>query len=206
MGTVRALRILNQLTAEDLARYAEFETQLATTGVVGLPSPAKVTPELQRDFTYQRVRGWVRPLNSIRVDGRDVDVGHLGNLLWVENYRRATRLILAIEAWKLEHGRLPKSLEDLKGKYPDQLPIDPYTGGEFDYEPKGRPYYIVSSTTNSAQRTLEPGRPFIACDTWSAELHESSSNNFTSPCEERPSNGAAPKTEIWKGVWVFPIP
>jgi hypothetical protein len=50
-----------------------------------------------------------------------------------ETVRRATRLILALEAWKVQHGSLPKSLDQLVGPYLDRLPVDPYSGVPFHY-------------------------------------------------------------------------
>jgi hypothetical protein len=148
----------------------------------------------------------VTPSISVRVNGQEVDIGNYGYCLKVETYRRATRLILALEAWKLEHRELPKSLDELEDKYLDKVPVDPYTGKAFGYGPTGFPYSIVSEPGFAATRTLEPGRPYIACDTWSAETYYpdaaiDKSSSASGGFEE--SKGVC---EVWKGVWVFPIP
>ena len=124
-----------------------------------------------------------------------------------ETHRRATRLILALEAWKLDHGGLPKSLEDLKGKYLDQLPVDPYTGGAFRYKPKGLPYGVEFGAAGSNPKEAEliaPGRPFVSCDSWFARRGARANGN------QRPPDGRAgaglPNTETWYNVCVFPIP
>ncbi|MEN6405575.1 MAG: hypothetical protein ABFC77_03800 [Thermoguttaceae bacterium] len=58
-------------------------------------------------------------------------------LLFNQTYRRATQLILALEAWKLQHGSLPKTLDPLVGPCLDRLPDDPYSHRPFLYFPKG---------------------------------------------------------------------
>ena len=49
----------------------------------------------------------------------------------------STRIRLALVAWQMEHGELPTSLSQLVGPYFEQLPLDPNTGGEYHYFPKG---------------------------------------------------------------------
>ncbi len=53
--------------------------------------------------------------------------------------RRGTMLQLALEAYRLQHDRLPTSLNDLVGVYFDKLPTDPYSGNEFVYFAQGIP-------------------------------------------------------------------
>jgi hypothetical protein len=58
-------------------------------------------------------------------------------VLAIETARNATRAILALEAWKHDHGGLPKRLEQLVGPYLDRLPLDPCSGEPFHYLPDG---------------------------------------------------------------------
>ena len=202
---VRSFRLLNKLTAEKLAQCNERVGQLAAGGFVALPSDVKLSPELNRDITYQHVRTLVRP-DEYFVNGREYGMRQLGDCLEVEVYRRATRLIMAVEAWKLEHGALPKALADLTDKkYLEQLPVDPYTGRAFRYEPHGIAGLVVWGVYYSPENTLEPGRPFLSCDTWSARPRQTFSED-----EPRPPKGHADagpsKPEVWRDVWVFPIP
>lgn len=46
-----------------------------------------------------------------------------------------TRVLLAIEAYKADQGALPPSLHALVPAYLSDLPVDPMTGYEFDYQP-----------------------------------------------------------------------
>jgi hypothetical protein len=55
------------------------------------------------------------------------------DVLSVENRRRATVIVLALEAWKAKHGKLPRTLDELVGAYLDKLPLDPYSGGPYRY-------------------------------------------------------------------------
>ena len=55
----------------------------------------------------------------------------------LENHRRATLIILALQAWKLEHDAYPKTLDELVGPYLARLPNDPYSGQPYQYYPEG---------------------------------------------------------------------
>ena len=48
-------------------------------------------------------------------------------------------LVFAIAAYRLEHGELPKTLADLNKEYFDHMPLDPYSGYQFRYFPRGIP-------------------------------------------------------------------
>lgn len=71
--------------------------------------------------------------------------------LWLasfESNRRATIITLALEAYRLEKGKVPESLDQLVGTEFDTLPLDPYSGHKFLYFPQGIPI-----PENSAQLT-----------------------------------------------------
>jgi len=83
--------------------------------------------------------------------------------------RRTTLILLAVEAWRLEHGQLPDKLEDLVGPYLEQLPTDPYSRGAFSWFPRGHalPIYwsLPDDTRPLFQRAGENAEePFL----WSA--------------------------------------
>ncbi len=54
----------------------------------------------------------------------------------LETSRRGTRLVMAIEAWKLRHGSLPKKLDELVGSCIDRMPVDRIQAGRSDTFPK----------------------------------------------------------------------
>jgi MFS family permease len=201
----RALRMLNQLTAKALTQCQVTEEAEKNYGdAAPLPSAVAVPSEMDREPTYDLVRNMVRPWISTVVGGVNQENGIQNEYLAIETWRRATLLIMALEAWKLDHGDLPKSLEDLEGKYLNRLPTNPFNGFTFDYAPKGIADYLVSSTPRFFDQTLAPRRPFLACGTWSAPAHSLVSEDDPKPPED--VRAASPRTAIWRNVWVFPIP
>ena len=74
-------------------------------------------------------------LFPIGVAGQNAAYGYVR----FEADRRAAMLALALEAYKLEHKKLPASLDDLVDKYFETLPLDPYSGQKFVYLPDGIP-------------------------------------------------------------------
>jgi hypothetical protein len=100
---------------------------------------------------------------------------------WIESDRRITRLVLALEAWRLEHGQLPENLELLAGPgsahYFRQLPVDPTTGKPFRYFPKGIPFPVESLVYLGRQREkVAANTPLVAGS--SVELNLGGSRPF----------------------------
>ncbi len=90
-----------------------------------------------------------------------------------EAQKRATLLLLALEAYRLEHGKLPAKLADLVGAYLPAMPLDPYSGKDFLYFPEGvpKPVTDVESIDLAEARkiwfSMAPGTPGI----WSTGPH-----------------------------------
>ena len=104
----------------------------------------------------------------------------------IETRRRATRLILALVAWKLEHGELPETLDELIGAGLERLPIDPYSGRPFRYFSEGLPTPLVWSSQSYSKKFVVPvGAPFV----WSAGR-----------------KAVATDLEVLKAGWPFPLP
>jgi hypothetical protein len=113
-----------------------------------------------------------------------------------EKYHRATQLVLAIEAWKLDHGRLPDSLDQLTGKYIERLPVDPYDGRQFGYYPKGtskRLEWNINYNAEENLRVIEPGQPFVGWWAWTGGSGDTNAYD---------RDGGMPN----RWGWVFPIP
>ena len=192
----RALRILNMLTAEQSDRCRKAEEALAAGDAAPSPLYASIPAAFYIDPVAGEVVVMVMPFGP-----RDSWI-----INDIEAYRRATQLVLALETWKLEHGSLPKSLEELKGKYLDQLPLGPYTGAAFRYEPKGLPYYVYFGTRRSADtKVIEPGQPLVSCESRDAWRANGRSNRGTGPKNGRAGDRSL-ETERWSGVYAFPIP
>ncbi len=141
-----------------------------------------------------------------------------------ETTRRATMIILALEAYRLEHGTLPQTLAELKGTYFDKVPLDPYAALPFVYFRDGLPKPETaleakqleaaakdSSSENAAP--LTPGMPCIWCtgrNLWVRyweNLHPQDADDSTiSYYAEIGSSEELPRYVAWgKGCW-FPIP
>ena len=67
------------------------------------------------------------------------------------------RLVRFMLDFKREHHKLPDSLHELVPAYFDKLPIDPWGGREFVYEPKG-----LVGQFHFKNCLLESGTPFLA--------------------------------------------
>jgi hypothetical protein len=87
--------------------------------------------------------------------------------------RRGTLLLLALEAYRRDHGPLPAALDDLVGSYLDALPRDPYSGRAFRYFAHGLPnpttgieaaqLQQVQHAQQRVERPLTLGTPCIWC-------------------------------------------
>ncbi len=128
----RARRLLNVLTAEDLDRVSFAQKELRND------VPISVTDS---DSAFDNNLPWVRSTWA------------LGNVfyyyadpIWAilrmqedAVQRNAAIVSMALSAWRIEHGTLPQTLEQLVGTYFDRLPLDPYTGEAFGYRREGFP-------------------------------------------------------------------
>jgi hypothetical protein len=85
----------------------------------------------------------------------------------VETRRRAARIVMALEARKLDHrGELPQTLGELVGNYLDRLPNDPFSGVAFWYVRDGiaAPPALAAPGSDAWRYYKVPRKPFI----WSA--------------------------------------
>ena len=74
--------------------------------------------------------------------------------------REATLLTMALIAYRKEHGKLPRRLDQLIGEYFIALPLDPWSGREFGYRPDG-----FSTRVKFSNHTTELGQPML----WSSD-------------------------------------
>jgi len=125
----RALRLLNYLTTVQIEQEdPHSESILLASGWARQPQrSAELLFTLQREFRSWEWwedgwQSWQRKIEQIRQD-----------TLAAQTACNATRLVLALEAWKLRHGTLPKTLDELVGSCLDRLPTDPYSGESFLY-------------------------------------------------------------------------
>jgi hypothetical protein len=76
---------------------------------------------------------------------------------WTLCHRGGTQLALAAEAYRLEHGELPRELSDLQGKYFEKLPVDPFYNSQFVWFPWG----LRSTVRLQNVSRLPAGTPFV---------------------------------------------
>jgi hypothetical protein len=144
----RTVRVLNLWSAETLEACARAESSAAAGGRIALGSGGWTTGPW-----WSRVRE-ATPLWPGEPDATSFCHG-LAN---IETHRRAMRSLLALEAWKLDHGRLPQSLEELlTDRYLERPPVDPFWGKLFQYYPKG----VQFAFRDTRGKTIEPGMPFL---------------------------------------------
>jgi ABC-type transport system involved in multi-copper enzyme maturation permease subunit len=130
----RALRLLSVLTAEDLRELDYFVSGIAEgTPVTRLLWYVK--PPADNQYAE-----WLKTTPLLSRFFRPGGIGEqLGREFASEtNFRRATHLLMALEAWKADHhGELPERLDQLVGPYLEKLPLDPFTSRDYVYEPRG---------------------------------------------------------------------
>ena len=146
-----------------------------------------------------------------------------------ETARQAMRVILALEAYKLQHGSLPKSLGELVGPYLDRLPVDPYSDQPFRYfrdglkEPLGFNEPFWGWSREVAIGEIPANTPFIwslgpkvrlntypekkkrIVDEYYIKFpwpYYGDARRFELPDMRRPTS----EYDVWSSGWPFPIP
>jgi hypothetical protein len=148
---------------------------------------------------------------------------------------RATRLVLALEARKLQHGSLPKSLDQLVGPYLDRLPLDPYSGGPFRYFPDGLTIPLTwhqpvwEGVLSGVSGDVPANRPFVwssgAKIVWHQDPRESDVRRLCFIYTDLAIQSGANRPgyqyqryradwsrfphsnyDVWEAGWAFPIP
>jgi hypothetical protein len=85
--------------------------------------------------------------------------GNAETWLNAQMQRDVTQVILALEAYRLEHGVLPATLDELTGPYVSKLPRDPYSGDSFRYFPHGIPHRLTNN--RSGDGPIPADTPFL---------------------------------------------
>jgi hypothetical protein len=149
--TARARRLASYFTVKNLDRIESLEQSLASEAATTLPRIASYTDSDPRWREYREPEAWTRTTPLASPDCWRMRDGFPDeNLLQQEMYRRVVRVQLALFAWRHEHGQFPQTLDALVGPYFDQLPLDPYCGRPFRYEPKGWPWDVRWIASNGS--------------------------------------------------------
>ena len=144
----RLLRIVDQLARYDLERARGAEVAVRAGRRIPVVRDANAAC---REHPAGR---WLRTTCSYFDPDKLMAGSHDAEqcLARMEDLRRTTRVMLAIEAWKLEHGRLPDSLDDVVGKDLSGTAVNPISKRPFGYLPHGVPMEMDG---------IPAGTPFI---------------------------------------------
>ena len=163
----RTIRLLNRYTAHQLLSLEDVERAVADG--LKLPMPHHLRYRNRFPYGNSRLTGWNHGARLLE-RFHDLDWYWKARMsVDAATQRRATCLLLALTAWKLEHGKLPDTLDDLVGPYLTKLPPDPHTGEPFRYFPQGIPIAIMQTNAVDEEpiELLSAGQPFI----WSTGWH-----------------------------------
>jgi len=153
----RTLRLINMVTREDLDDIHKAVSNAKNGKRIDVlpywPAYASDTPGRALTSGESLDLYYFRRMQSSRY------------VIWhyavMENCRRAARIVLALQAWKLEHGGYPKTLDELVGPYFKELPKDPYRAEPYQYFPEGLKAWIPGPGMNFELLSSGMDKPFI---------------------------------------------
>jgi hypothetical protein len=150
---VRLERLLDATFAAVVSESETVESELRTQGFVARTPEriARWNGRLGAPWTYERTT--LAPPQFVDLPSSrepELNVNQMAT-------QRMDLLALAIADFKREHRQRPASLQELVPLYFPQLPIDPWTGRNFHYEPQGVPVGI-----DFEPETLAAETPFLA--------------------------------------------
>jgi hypothetical protein len=200
----RALRLLNLLTRDQLDRVRQAESD-AEQG-----KPVKFTGKGREYFyrweEYSRERAYAlhEAVNIPPLRYADFSNFVINSCALLENHRRATTILFALQAYKLEHGEYPKTLDELAGTYFDQVPIDLYSGEPYLYYPEGLKTWMQGPGMNFELLSSGTDRPFI----WSTsqQIHViPDEKQFLSRYLVYDKALASNKDNAWPFTWAYSV-
>jgi hypothetical protein len=111
--------------------------------------------------TLQRLR-WI--FSEWRSQRQAKVAQHYQHYLRILADRRSVRILIALRRYKNEHGRWPRTLDDIKGTAPGEAFIDPRNDGSFVYKLTAGGFELYSKGPNKID---EGGRYKPTADDWS---------------------------------------
>ncbi len=199
----RAVRLINHIVDHDLRQIHDLEERVSQGEPTYEPS-GYFSDEISQ---WWDTTPWAPHFFFLYLQYRQGE-----NVARMAAVRRATRVTLAIEAWKAEHGELPDSLDVLLGKYLDKLPMDPYVGEPIKYFPKGTSTSIIAETSGAMYylwERLEPGTPLLWVIGPNVKLSHPDADllqRYKIVSENDTLRSPESEDELLKAGWPFPIP
>jgi hypothetical protein len=149
---VRLERLVDAIFAADLRETEAVESELRSQGFVLMTAERIARWDNRHAVPWKYERTTLAPPDSVQLPywGPEQYVNRLAT-------ERMDLIALAIAAEAREHHKRPDSLRALVPAYFQRVPVDPWTGGEFVYEPQGVPANI-----DFEGQRLAAGTPFLA--------------------------------------------
>ncbi|MCL4195489.1 MAG: hypothetical protein KJZ87_27375, partial [Thermoguttaceae bacterium] len=215
----RALRVVDRLAWHDLIMWRKAETAIRNGDrpAVLVADPFQEIYRSNREpwTTWAKWRNWGEVVPLFESWNWPHTHRLISDYTSREAERRAALQILAIAAWKLEHGELPPTLDMLVGEHLNEVPADPFADdrASFRYFPDGLPVAIKRVNSGPVVReetVLEANVPFL----WSLGprvIVRDQGNPAIAVDRYRVNVGAewqvpATEQEVWQSGLVFRIP
>ena len=121
-------------------------------------------------------------------------------LALIELERRSALIQMALVAWQIEHGSLPQSLKELQDSYLTTVPLDPFSGEDFVYFPKG------ADTLSSPG--YDDSQPFFWSTGPEVFVYRPDESRFTFKyCSRKPGESSFDSPhQLWAAGRIFRIP
>ena len=209
----RAVRLLDCLTAAELKQIESVERAVADG--LALPMANHYDVYDRKLYVLPHLAGLHKTTTALRHLYYPNWYGQARMAVDVSTRRRAACLVLALVAWKLEHGELPDELDDLIGPYLTKLPPDPHTGEPFRYFPQGIPIAITDPYASDADdgepiELVGAEQPFIWSTGRRVSVNRSNSGRVLDKynINEHYNSYRSPQSEyeIWRRGECFTIP
>jgi len=223
---LRALRLLDCLICSDLAMLYEFGDYSVGTDVRPTRGQQQWWQQ-QEDLPWAIQKGInVPPLNSCEYIGWYLALETKRHYVVRLAVHRSTCTALALAAWRLQHGALPKTADELLDACNKKLPIDPYSGEPFQYFPDGLPVTLQPRASASCfyvdpilRRQIPAATPLLwspgqyvlfnrptGLDANAGEKHKIDPAHCRIYTREGWDRSPQSELELWNAGWAIPIP
>lgn len=211
---VRQAVLFDRLAPWEVARARRAVDHRTAEALFRKTNPEVIYPVVEPDrrwYEYRRTTPLLSDFNWRSTE--ELTAGALES----ETRRRATLVLLALEAWKAEHGELPESLDPLVGTYLQEQPVDPYRDEPFEFVPQGLPLALETSPVHPQRvfyAAIPANQPFLWSsgpilslqDPGAADLHRKYLIDTGHGLGWNQWRWPSSEYEVWQAGWPFEIP